>query len=772
MIRYCFEQLFSWMRCVAAWRFSLEFFTTRKVILLVWGIIFILVLAGCNTSEEPQSSPTPANTLPPPEVLKTSIPPVQQTILDFFSAWEEEDYESMYGMFSDESQAAQSKENFVQYQEDVANQVLLTDLDFDLISAPASPSEAEVEYTIRLNSAVLGIIERRTKMRLTQQGGRWVIHWDATMILPELTNGNYLRMDRDGADRADIYDRNGNLFVTEAEAAAIGVWPGYVDLTDEDTLKGLIPLLSGLSGLRTDTVITMIQNAAPGEYLAFGEVPTNQDPRRLDLLSTWGAAVVSRYTSRLYLGSGIAPHVVGYVSSIQREEITRYRRLGYSSAEKVGRKGIEAWGEAILRGQRGGRLYVFNPEGKYVAEIGSAPSVPGKDIYTTLDLDFQREVQKALSGFSGAIVVVERDTGRVLAMASRPGFDQNAFQIENYNWATLLNRIVSDPANPQFNRASQGLYPLGSVFKLVTAAAGLQSGRFSAETTYDCKYVFEELPGFPRYDWTWERFQEDGRTPPSGLLTFSQGLTRSCNPFYWHIGLDLYNVGLTTAISGMARDFGLGSLTGIEVVEESAGVVPDPTSQVDAINLAIGQGDLQVTPLQVALFTAALGNGGTLYRPQLIEAIVDPGTAFTSTFQPQVNGSLPLSAEHLALIQEGMIGVARSLRPLGTAYPTFDQFPIKLAGKTGTASVSIGDPHSWFAGYTFEGREDKPDIAVVVIAENSGEGSQFAAPIFRRVIELYFYGRANKLYRWEANFDVTRSPTPILSPTPTGSPTP
>ena len=290
------------------------------------------------------------------------------------------------------------------------------------------------------------------------------------------------------------------MLASQATAAAIGVWPDYVDLKAD---TGLISLLSGLSGYRYDTIASKIEAALPGEYIPLGEVPVDQDPRRLQQLSTWGAAVVAEYSRRLYYGGGIAPHVIGYVSAIQQEEAAIYRRRGYRNDERVGRKGIELWGEQILLGKRGGTLYVFSPDGKPIAEIGASPGEPGQDIYTTIDRDFQREVQKAMSVFKGAIVVMERDTGRVLAMASTPGFDPNAYEIENYNWNTLLGEIVNDPSLPQFNRATQGQYPLGSVFKIITLAAALESGRYNEQTTYDCQYTFDELPGFTRYDWTY-----------------------------------------------------------------------------------------------------------------------------------------------------------------------------------------------------------------------------------------------------------------------------
>jgi penicillin-binding protein 2 len=700
----------------------------------------------------------------------TRTPSAQLAAQAYLDSWKKTDYQSMYGQLTAESQGVITPEKFAEKYSNVMNEATVVGLDYQIASSPTNPDSAEIDYKLTLHTAIFGDIQRDSVMNLRLEQGEWKVQWDDATILPDLAGGNYLGLDRQTSGRATIFDRNGNPLAAQTEAVAIGVWPDYVDLTDPKVSKGLISLLTSLTNYRSDTIVNLIENALPGAYIPLGEVAADKDPHKLDLLASWGSVVSSRYSRRLYYENGVAPQVVGYVSAIQQDEMSAYRRKGYLSDDRVGRKGLELWGEETLTGKPGGTLYLFNPQGKPIKELAASPSEPGKDIYTTIDRDFQYGVQKAMSVYKGAIVVLERDTGRVLAMASSPGYDPNAYETDNYNWNTILSQITNDPDLPQFNRAAQGQYPLGSVFKLVTISAALESGRYTEATTYDCGYTFDELPGFTRYDWTYDHFQQDGVTQPSGLLTLPQGLIRSCNPFFWHIGLDLYNVGLTTAISDMARKFGLGSKTGIVGIDEEAGKVPDPASQVDAINLAIGQGDLQVTPLQVARFVAALGNGGTLYRPQVIEKIVSRSGEVSSVFKKDAQGTLPLKPENLLLIQEAMKGVVSSQKPLGTAYLPMRDLDIPVAGKTGTATSAEGNPHAWFAGYTYAEKEDKPDIAIVVIAENAGEGSEIAAPIFRRVVELYFFGRPLKVYRWESTFDVTRSPTPIVTDTATPQP--
>jgi len=392
----------------------------------------------------------------------------------------------------------------------------------------------------------------------------------------------------------------------------------------------------------------------------------------------------------------------------------------------------------------------------------------------------QKNAEDAIKPFTGAVVVLERDTGRVLAMASSPGFDSNMFSPENPNAGAQYAALNDSYSSPLLNRATMGQYPLGSVFKIITMAAGMESGLYTPETTLDCQYDWTKLSDTVRHDWTWDHCQTrlaNGKecnttdSLPSGVLTLPEGLMRSCNPFFWDIGYTLYQNNRAADIAKMARAFGLGSKTGIEQLQEEPGNIDDPTDPIQVVNQAIGQGTVQVTPLQVARFIAAVGNGGTLYRPQVVEKIepVD-GTAADMVFKPEAQGTLPIQPFRLQVIQDAMRMVVEDKR--GTANFRLRGLSIPVAGKTGTAESGSGKPHAWFAGYTMASdATNMPDIAIAVILENQGEGSDWAAPVFKRIVESYYYGSPRSLYWFESSFGVTETPTP-LGGIPTETPKP
>ena len=729
-------------------------------------VCLFLLISGCSNptpTSVPTPSPVASPTLPPPDVRTTQAPDVETAAQNYLAAWKSEDYTAMYTLLTRVSKDALSLEQFTTRYRNAAAEAALSGLDTQILSTLVQTRIAQVSYRVIMHSVLVGDIQRDTAMNLSLESEGWRVQWDEALILPEFKGGNLLRMEYLIPSRGNIYDKNGEALVAQNEATALGLIPDQINPAQENTL---LNELWQLIGIRPDAIREMYKDFPPGGnwYLPLMAVPAAETAKRYNVLSGLTGLVMRPFRARFYFEGGIAPHVVGYVSLIQKEEVEEYKRKGYRIDEQIGRSGLEAWGESYLAGQRGGALYVVTQGGAIITKLAESSPAPAQAIYTTLDKDLQIYTQQALSGFSGAAVVLERNTGRVLAMASSPGFDPNLFEAQNYNRSFLIKELYDPNTIPLLNRSTQGQYPLGSVFKIITMSAALQSGFYTAQTTYECGYHFTELFGITLNDWTWDHFQQDGRTQPSGTLTLPQGLMRSCNPFFYHIGLDLFNRGLTKSVSEMARGFGLGKLTGIGEIEEEEGQVVDPQSQLDATNLAIGQGTLMVTPLQVANFVAAVGNGGTLYRPQVVERISPPDGTATFTFTPEVIGKLPISQENLKIIQNAMISVVANKS--GTASHRFVGLNISLAGKTGTAQDPPRLPHAWFVGYTFAEKEDKPDIAVVVIVENIGEGSDYAAPIFRRIIESYFYGQPRTLYWWESGFGITRKATPDVTETP------
>ena len=737
-------------------------------------ILLLSFLAACGKGTGPGTGISffgPSATPRPPQVGVTHAPDGTAAINSFLELIQASDFTNAYVMLSKTSRESLTQEDFAKRWNDALNTMSAGSFDYQVTSAgPLNPQTAQADYHVTYHTVLVGDIQRDVVATLTLEEGQWRVQWGDGMILPELgTPGNQLVMDYQIPSRGDIYDRDGKPIVAQSDAYALGITPGQMTGKSEGVL---VAELARVCGLSPEAVQDSYANAAPDWYVPICEITPDEAKDTLNL--SLAGLVVTSYSSRFYTEQGIAPQVVGYTLSISPEELDAYRRLGYRGDEKVGSAGIEKSAEDYLAGKHGGSLYIRDPNGQIVAQLGSSPQQPADSIYLTIDRNLQFYTQQALRGFRGAAVVIERDTGRVLAMASTPDFDPNLFDPNNLNGSYLLGNLLNETDQPLVNRAAQGEYPLGSVFKIITFSAGLESGLYLPETTYDCQYDFNELVplgGPVLHDWTWQhcqdalasvpqRFCNTSSTKPSGLLTFPQGLMRSCNPYFWHIGLDLYNNGRADDIAKMARAFGLGAPTGIDQIAEASGNISPPGNATDATSKAIGQADTLVTPLQVARFVAAVGNGGTLYRPQLIEKIQPVGGGDPiSIFKPEAAGTLPLRPDNLKLLQDAMWSVVHD--PRGTANFRLRELSIPVAGKTGTAESGSGTSHAWFAGYTLAaGSTGLPDIAVAVIMENAGEGSDYAAPVFQRILETYYYGAPQRLYWFESKFNVTRTPTP------------
>jgi penicillin-binding protein 2 len=664
----------------------------------------------------------------------------------------------MYSLLSPLSQDAVSRADFEARYRGVMRTGGITAVSTKILSALKNGASATVLYEVNLQTAIVGAILRKIEMPLVYTDDRWAVAWTDGLILPELAGGNTLNLEYAVPARANIYDRNGLGLAVQGEAVAIGIQPNQI--TDE---SAMLAVLSELLRLRPDAIRAKYANARPDWYVPIGQASAEDVQARFSELTVLGGVILTRYTTRYYPFGGVAPQVIGYMSAIPPEQLAFYQSKGYTGDERVGLSGLEAWGEQYLAGVRGGKLYAVTPGGQVAATLAESAAQPSQALYSTLDRALQLEAQAVLGDFRGSITILDPATGEVLAMASSPAFDPNLFDPTNRNSAALA-AVLEDDGRPLLNRATQGAYPPASVFKIPMMAAALLSGLYTRDTTLTCTGVWNTLgPTAVKYDWTVAY-----GAAPHGAINLVEALAYSCDPYFYTVAYDLYqhNPNFMTEV---AREFGLGVYTEIEQVAEAQGLMPDPDWKLatygeqwtpgDSVNMGIGQGYVLATPLQIAQMMAAVHNGGDLLRPQLVHHVAPPGGEPTVPFEPIVSGRLPVNVEQLAVIREGLDGVVNL--PRGTARHLFPTFEIPVAGKTGTAEdPASGRPHAWFAGYTEANRPDKPDIVIVVMLENVGEGSDFAAPIFKRMVEIYFLGRAYSLLPWESEFGETPAATP------------
>jgi penicillin-binding protein 2 len=720
----------------------------------VYLLVLIVILSSCKPSSfavEGIGTTSPSG----PSAVNASD--AQAAAVSFMEAWKKEDYTSMYGLITQVSRDAVSQADFEKKYNDVAQNLGYNHLDDSILSVLPGDQVTQVGIRVTYKTSVFGEITRDVVMNLTREDNNWRIQWEDGLILPELHGGNRLTSDYDTAGRGDIYDRNGLPIATQMDAVAIGLKPDDMLKPQEGTL---LLALTKLTGRAEDSLRKQIDENRDSEYIPISEVTSQAAQQMSDELSLLRGLVMTPYKGRFYFNEGIAPQAIGYLLKISPEQIDEYRRKGYSGEETIGASGLEAWAEDRLAGIRGGSVYVVDPRGNIITRLANARSKAPEYMYTTIDKDLQLQAQRAIEGYKGAIVVLERDTGRILALVSAPGYDANLFETNNFNSGYQLNKAINDPMKSLLNRVTQGAYPMGSIFKIITMSAALESGDFRSNTIYDCGYRFTELPGTTLYDWTYT-YQKS----PSGKIDLITGLVRSCNPYFWHIGLEMFKKGDANDIVDHAAIYGLGKSTGIQELPEVSGQVLDPKSEGDAVQLAIGQGSMLATPLQVAVMISSIGNGGNLYRPEIVSKFTSPDGNVTFTASPEVMGKLTERQQIMDVIRTAMRRVVTDEK--GTAQAAMAGIQIPIYGKTGTASTAEEEPHSWFAGYTDAFKETKkPDITVVVLAENAGEGSMVAAPIFRRIIELYYEGRPTKLFPWESSLYVKRKDEP--TPTPTG----
>ena len=725
-----------------------------------WKLLLILLLlftVACggeflplpqDSFEEVTATPLPTNT-----PLPTAVPILEDASgigRAFVRAWEEGDFLGMYSLLAPQSQALVSAADFVQIYTETMTTAAVQTVNSQPRSTFQEGSQAEFGVQVTWETAVVGSIVRNHTIPLVYVDNRWGIVWNETLILPELAAGTHLYMDYRIPARANIYDINGLALAYQGNVISLAVIPGEIE-----NEEGLLALLSQMLHESPEAIKARYAEYQLDWRAPVGEVREEAMQEYAIALQPYigkGLLPPTTRLARLYTEEGVAPHIVGYTGFIGAEEVDAYKALGYRGDEQIGRAGLEKWGEDYLNGERGGTLTVVGASGEYITTVQESDPQQARSLYTTIDRDFQTAVEQALAdaiqsrplddfgnliGAAGSIVVMDVNTGAIRALASYPTYNPAIFDAVRLDAATELGQVFINPGQPLLNRAAQGAYPAGSTFKIITMAAALNSGIYTPETRYTSTGSWNRLgDNFVKVDWL-----EGGH----GTVSLSTALTVSCNSCFYDVGYNLNELD-ADFLPFTAQQFGLGVETGIQLAE-TAGTVPSPEWKAttlgegwvpgDAVNMAIGQGFVQVTPLQMVDFVAAIANGGRLYRPTLIDRIGAGGGAPEEPWSPTLRGELPLTQDNLAAIQNSLWRVANDGN-WGTAVHRFIGLPIIVAGKTGTAEAPPKNSHAWFAGYAPAGEGVEPEIAIVVMIEHAGEGSEVAAPIFRRIIELYY----------------------------------
>ncbi|MFC1631598.1 penicillin-binding protein 2 [Candidatus Omnitrophota bacterium] len=531
----------------------------------------------------------------------------------------------------------------------------------------------------------------------------------------QLSQNNRVKLIRLPARRGFIYDRQGKLIAGARASFNVALLFSQTQNIDQSLKK-----ISRILGLPQEGLAKQYKR---NYALPFIPVVVLRDISKEQAImlecqeSEIPGLVVQTELVRDYQYEQDACHILGYLGLISETKLKQYRVYGLRATDLVGQGGLEEQFDHSLRGQPGGMQVEVNNRGHQVRVLGSKQPQPGLDLHLTIDAQLQQTVNKLLEDKTGSVLVLNPQNGEVLAMVSKPGFAPGLF-LDTINAkpqaSQQLKRILNAAEAPLINRAISGIYPPGSIFKIVTAAAGLETAKILPQKEVLCS-------GHHKIgDRNFPCWNLDGH----GNLDIASALAFSCNVFFYKLGLSLGVDNLTY----FSRKFGLGQVTGIDLPYEAAGFVPSKSWKLktkkerwydgETANFSIGQGDLLSTPLQVARVVAAVANGGYLIRPHLVKKV---GRV--------ERRDLRLKKETWSVIKQGMAQAVSG--PGGTAQRA-DLPGVRWAAKTGTAQASFGRAHGWFAGFY---PLDQPQILVLVFLEYGGSGGEFPAMIAKQIIE-------------------------------------
>jgi penicillin-binding protein 2 len=543
------------------------------------------------------------------------------------------------------------------------------------------------------------------------------------------------------AYRGKIFDRDGREIISNRPSFNLSIIPEYIK--DMDRILSLIASRVKIDAEKIKREIkndsTPFQSIIIKKDISWDEVAFVEE-HSLDLPGVF----LEIEPMRNYLYGETGSHIFGYLGEITKTQLEGLKASDYRLGDFIGQYGIEKRYESILKGKRGSKYVEVDVAGRELKVFKQIDPDFGYNLYLTIDVELQREAESLFEGKNGAVVAIDPRDGGILAMVSKPSFNPNMFAggVPKEYWSNIIN----DAYKPLQNRAIQGQYPPGSVFKIVTAAAGLEEGVITPDTTIDC-------PGYFKLG---KKSYRCWRKNGHGRMNLRNAIIQSCDVYFYTVG---FRLGIDR-LSRYAFGFGLGSLTDVALEGEKAGLIPteewkesvkgEPWILGETISASIGQGFNLVTPIQMANMIAAVANGGTLYRPKIIFKAEAADKKLIKDEDSKIRGRLSVSQKTLDMVRDALHGVVSDPRGTGRASGIKG---IEVAGKTGTAQViRMADmdekededipyefrDHAWFAAFA---PYENPLIALAVLVEHGGHGGSAAAPIAGKLIKSYVESR-------------------------------
>ena len=678
----------------------------------------------------------------------------------YAARWSAGDYDGMYDLLSTVSKAQYPRSQFVERYQGIVDKAGLTAVAASVTGEPNL--QGEVPLRVEMTSSLVGEFGEMNRVTLVQENGQWRVSWTPSLIFSNLGADGCVDFAAQSASRGSILDRDGDKLAYDGPINQVGIQPGAIK--DE---QAMLRDLSQLIDMPAEEIKAAYEGADPSWFVLVKNLP---DPVSNDVLNGIAdlaaqGVSVQKTTGRVYPLGAKAAHITGYISEVTQEQLEQDPSL--VPGQLIGQAGVEAGANDLLTGQPGGRLIVVQCETRGErATIAEREPVPAKDIVLTIDADFQQAVDAALTESlkqtmgaqpgqpapnpaikpeeaRASAVVLDPRTGAVLAMVSHPSYDPNGFTLGfSEQDAQAFN---DEKLSPWRNRAAQAAYPTGSIFKAITMAAAMAKLGYTGETMIECPATFT-LQGANGQVIEFDDWTVDYGRPPQGQMSLHNALVNSCNTAFYQLG-DLLDQKDDQLLPDVAKAFGLGAATDIPYLPEVAGTVPDPQWKLDtfgdywargdAVNMAIGQGFVEATRLQMATAYAAIANGGALLKPYIVAEVVNPlDGARERVGNREERGRLPLNEAQVQELQSALRDQTSNPQGVGSAR-VFGDFAYPIAGKTGTAEnqTDKNTPHSWFASFGPYGEE--ATIATIVMVETAGEGVVHAAPATRKIYEAY-----------------------------------